>query len=207
MDLIPVLRYLFYRGKCRYCNAKISQGYPFIELFNVVLYFILYLRFGITLSFGAYAILVSLLLTISAIDYDLQIIPDELIVFGFIIGFIYKATAMWNNNSPVGVLDSVGGLLIGGGFFLLIAVASNGGMGGGDIKLIVMLGFWVGLQGTLLLILLSFSIGGILSVLLIVSKMKGRKDAIPFGPFIAIAAFITICWRMEIVYWYFNKIM
>jgi leader peptidase (prepilin peptidase)/N-methyltransferase len=204
MDLLDILRYLFYRIKRRYCNAKISQRYHFIELFNGVLYLILYLRFGLTFTFGAYAILASVLLIISAIDYDIQMIPDEFIVFGFIIGFIYKVVVMWNYNTPVGVWDSLVGLLIGGGFFLLIAIISNGGMGGGDIKLMAMLGFWLGWQGTLLLILLSFVTGGIFSLLLIASKIKGSKDAISFGPLIAIAAFITICWRVEIIYWCFK---
>lgn len=204
MSFITGLRFLFYRVKC---NREILHKYLFIELFNGVIYFILYLRFSLTITFVAYSILASLLLTISVIDWNLQIIPDKLIVFGFVIGFIYKVVGMLHYNVSVSVLNSIEGLLIGGGFFLLISMLSNGGMGGGDIKLIAMLGFWLGWQGTLLIIILSFGLGGIIALLLIVLRLKVYKNVISFSPFISIAAFITICWRMDIICWYINKIV
>jgi leader peptidase (prepilin peptidase)/N-methyltransferase len=98
-------------------------------------------------------------------------------------------------------------LLLGGGLFLLIAIASNGGMGGGDIKLIAVLGFILGLKKTVLNILLSFIIGALFSVVLLLLKKKGKKDPIPFGPFINIAFCITIFFGDCIINWYVLKFL
>ena len=201
-DLIPVLSYITYRGRCRYCSEKISARYPIIELFNSILFVLLYKQFGISLQFVAYAALTSILLAMSIIDYDYLIIPDGMQILILLIGLGYKVINTYISNTPFPYLDSLLGLLIGGGFFLLVAVVSNGGMGGGDIKLMGVLGFWLGLRTTLLMMLLSFIIGGVLSIILLVLKKKGRKESIPFGPFIAIATVVTICWQSEILTWY-----
>ncbi|QUH26668.1 prepilin peptidase [Serpentinicella alkaliphila] len=202
LDLVPVLSYIVYGGKCKYCKDNISIRYPFIELFNCFVFVLLYLRFGLSIKFIAYAILSSTLLAMSVIDFDYQIIPDGIVVFILLLGLAYKLASMVLYRVPYPLIDSIVGFLIGGGFFLLIAILSNGGMGGGDIKLMGALGFWLGWKLTLLMMLLSFLIGGVLSILLITFKKKGRKEAIPFGPFIAIATFITICWHQEILVWY-----
>ncbi|SDK52104.1 prepilin peptidase [Natronincola ferrireducens] len=204
-DLIPVLSYMVCRGKCCYCREEISPRYPFIELFNSVLYVLLYIQFGLSLQFMAYGALASILLAISMIDYYHQIIPDGMVILIFLIGLVYKAVHMLLYDTSFPLLNSIGGLLMGGGFFLLIAIISNGGMGGGDIKLMGVLGFWLGWKTTLLMMLLSFLIGGGLSVLLLAFKKKSRKEAVPFGPFIALAAFITICWQREILTWYIER--
>jgi len=96
------------------------------------------------------------------------------------------------------------GFLLGGGLFLLIAVVSNGGMGGGDIKLMAVLGLWFGWQHLLLLMMLSFVSGALISVALLAFKIKGRKEAIPFGPFIALAAYLTSIFGNELITWYLN---
>lgn len=204
-DLIPVLSYIAYKGKCCYCGEEISSRYPFIELFNCMLYVLLFIQFGLSLQFLAYGALVSILLAMSLIDYDHQIIPDGMVIVIFLLGVAYKVAHMLIDKTSFPLLNSIWGLLIGGGFFLLIAIASKGGMGGGDIKLMGVLGFWLGWRTTLLMMLLSFLIGGVLSILLLFFKIKGRKEAIPFGPFIAIATFITICWQQEILTWYVER--
>ncbi|SES71383.1 type 4 prepilin peptidase 1 . Aspartic peptidase. MEROPS family A24A [Natronincola peptidivorans] len=202
VDLIPVVSYMTSRGNCRYCNAHISLRYPLVELINAGLYLILYLQFGLSLQFFAHGVLVSILLAITFIDYDHQIIPDGMIILIIVAGLFYKIAYMVLYRGSFPLLSSIGGLLLGGVFFLVVAILSNGGMGGGDIKLMGALGLWLGWQSTLLMMLLSFFIGGVLSVMLLLLKRKGRKEAIPFGPFIAIATFITICWSQEIVTWY-----
>ena len=94
--------------------------------------------------------------------------------------------------------------LVGGTILLIIAILTKGGMGGGDIKFMAALGVWLGLKLTLLTLFLSFVIGGIGSLLLLAFKIKGRKDFIPFGPFIAVAAFISMLYGNEIIAWYLN---
>ncbi|QXM05995.1 prepilin peptidase [Crassaminicella indica] len=204
LDLIPVFSFLFNKGKCRYCGENISLQYPIIELFNGLIYLLLYLKYDLTILFVKYTILASLLIVISVIDYKLQIIPDECNLFGFIIS---GAFIIFNDFSTIALINAILGLLVGGGIFLIIAIATNGAMGGGDIKLMGVLGFALGWKYILLITFLSFIIGAILSIFLLLLKLKHRKDTIPFGPFIAIAAFITILYGNDIINWYIFKII
>ncbi|QZY56981.1 prepilin peptidase [Crassaminicella profunda] len=200
MDLIPVFSFLVYRGKCRYCDVKISMQYPIIELMHAMIYLFLYYRYGYSLEFMEYALLSSLIIVISFIDIDHQIIPDGLIWLGFVFAFIFNIHSFFVNFTNL--YNSVLGLLIGGGFFLLIALITNGGMGGGDIKLMGMLGFWLRWKWILLIMFLSFVIGAFISVCLIITKQKGRKDMIPFGPFIGFATLMTVYYGNDIIYYY-----
>ena len=203
VDLFPVLSYVFLRGKCRYCGSKISIRYPLVELLNALLILILYLKFGLTIVFLKYAILTSLLIVVSFIDYDHTIIPDELVIFGMITGFILQIVYHFRSNFIHGLF----GLFIGGGLFLLIALLTNGAMGGGDIKLMGMLGFYLGWKSIILITLLSFVVGAVVSLFLMALKLKGRKDYIPFGPFIGIASYIVMLYGTEIMNWYFTRII
>lgn len=206
-DLIPLLTFLAYKGRCRYCGEGISLRYPSIEFMNGLLYYFLYHQLGFTLDLAAYGLLASLLICISLIDFDHQIIPDGLVLFGFIIGVLHKIINSLFHQASFGFSDSIGGLLLGGGIFLIIAIVSNGGMGGGDIKLMAMLGFWFGIKEILLVMLLSFIIGAVVSVFLLLCRKKGGKDAIPFGPFIAGSAFIALAYGDGIINWYIQWIL
>ncbi|HYE11625.1 MAG TPA: prepilin peptidase [Patescibacteria group bacterium] len=202
VDLIPVLSFVAYRGKCKYCKAKISLQYPIIELSNGLITFFLYQKFGLTVEMGMYAILSSILVVITMIDFFTQEIPDELNLFALIIGIIFLGIMLRFSN----VVNSSLGLLIGGGLFLLIAVVSGGAMGGGDIKLMGVLGLWFGWKLILILSIISFIIGAIASLLLMALKIKGMKDYIPFGPFISISAMIIIFFGSDLLSWYLSFI-
>ena len=206
-DLIPVLSYLFYKGKCRYCKAPISVQYPFIELLTGIVYLLLFIKFDFSIDFIFFSILCSLLIIISGIDYEHQIIPDGIVLSILVIAIIYKLITHFYLRLPVYWLDSIAGLLIGGGFLLLVALVSNGGMGGGDVKLMGVLGFWLGWRLTITAMLLSFMLGAIISVPLLIFKIRGKKDAIPFGPFIASAALIIILRGDELLCWYLENIL
>ena len=206
-DLIPVLSYLFYKGKCRYCKAPISIQYPFIELLTGIVYLLLFIKFDFSIDFIFFTILCSLLIVISGIDYEHQIIPDGIVLSILIIAIIYKLIVHFYLRLPAYWLDSIAGLLIGGGFLLLVALVSNGGMGGGDVKLMGVLGFWLGWRLTITAMLVSFILGAILSVSLLLFKIKDRKDAIPFGPFIASAVLIIILRGNELLCWYLENIL
>ncbi|QDR80323.1 Type 4 prepilin-like proteins leader peptide-processing enzyme [Sporomusa termitida] len=139
------------------------------------------------------------LLVISIIDYDYQLILDKILIWFAIAGVIFNTLI---NNTIV--LDILWGSVAGGAILFLIALLTKGGMGGGDIKFMAALGLWLGLKLTLLTLFLSFVIGGIGSLLLLALKIKGRKDFIPFGPFIAVAAFISMLYGHEIITWYLS---
>ena len=205
LDLIPVLSYALSGGKCRYCGEKISSRYPFFEISTAFIFLLLYFIFGLSYDFFFYSFLASLLIIITGIDYDHQIIHDGIVLVGTGTRLIYILYGKFFLNIPINLLYNLGGLLIGGGFFLLIAVVSKGGMGGGDIKLMGMLGLWLGIQGILMTMFFSFIIGAVISILLLAAKHKNRKEAIPFGPFIAIAALITICFQNNLWVWYLQR--
>lgn len=207
LDLIPLISYGLYRGKCRYCRGRISIRYPFFELLTAIVFLLLYSVFGLTSTFFFFGFLASLLIVITGIDYDHQIIPDGIVLLGTFAGFAYITYNHFVLKAPFSLFSHLGGLLIGGGVFLLIAVVSNGGMGGGDIKLIGMLGLWLGIRGILMTMFFSFILGAVLSVFLLAAKVKSRKEAIPFGPFIAIAALITICFQDDLWIWYLQRFM
>lgn len=206
-DLVPIFSYLFLKGKCRYCRGVISPQYPIIELLNGIIYLLLFLYFGLTANFIFYSFILSILIIISFIDYSYQIIPDGLVLLILVSTIIYKAFIYIVYKTPLSFLDSISGFIGAGLLFFIIALVSNGGMGGGDIKLSAALGFTLGLKKTLLNILLSFIIGAVFSIVLLLSGKKGRKDAIPFGPFINISFLITILYGEGIINWYITRFL
>lgn len=201
IDLIPVLSYFLARGKCRYCSQSISIQYPLIETINATLYLILYLNFGLSIFFFKYAIMTSLLLAISTVDLKTMEIPDEFIIFGFINGIIFLFL-----DKGLAWQSAVIGMVIGFLIFLLLAFIP-GAMGGGDIKLMAMLGFFMGWKSVLLITMLAFIVGAVASVPLLLARRKAMKSPIPFGPFIAVAFFIAANWGNRLISWYIDKIL
>lgn len=204
-DLIPMFSFLFQKGKCRYCGEPISPQYLIVELLNGVLYTTIFHFYGLTINFVFYSLLISVLMIISFIDYYHQIIPDCLSAVIIILTILYKLLLFILYKIPFNSITSMLALLLSGGLFLLIAIVSKGGIGGGDIKLISVLGFVLGIKKILLNMLLSFIIGGIFSIFALLLKKKGKKDTIPFGPFINIAAVITLFFGDSIINWYLDK--
>lgn len=204
-DLIPILSYILQGGKCKYCREPISIQYPMVELLNGILYLILYYKFSATINFAFYAIIFSVLIIISFIDLHHQIILDCLNIIIFITSIIYKILRFRLYNISPNIVNSLLGLIISAGIFLLISIVYKGGLGGGDIKLIGVLGFILGIKMILLNIFLSFILGAIISIFLLLFKIKGKKDPIPFGPFICIAFMITIIFGENIIVWYVSK--
>lgn len=201
-DLIPLLSYIIQRGKCRYCGHRISLQYPIVEFLNGLLYLVLYNRYGLNIHFVFYAIIFSILIVISFIDLYYQIIPDSLNILILIIGIIYEVLNLKLYNISLKPINNLLGLLIPSIFFILITIVSKGGMGGGDAKLIGTLGFILGIKKVLLNMFLAFILGAIISIFLLIFKIKERKDPIPFGPFICVAFIITILWGQQLINWY-----
>lgn len=201
-DLIPVLSFLFLKGKCRCCGERISPKYPTVELLNGIIFVMLFSKFGFNLDFIFYTFLFSLFIIISFIDLDYQIIPNTMVLFILLVSMVYKILNLLLYSVPSNLVNSLIGLSLSGLIFLTILIVSKGGMGGGDVKLIGTLGFILGVPRIFLNIFLSFLTGGIISIFLLVFKIKERKDPIPFGPFIILGFIITLFWGDKIVNWY-----
>ncbi|MBI4651035.1 prepilin peptidase [Candidatus Desantisbacteria bacterium] len=204
-DNIPVISYFILHGKCRACGTKISPQYPLVEILTGVLFLSLYYYNSLSLDFVLNSILISGLIISAFIDIDYKIIPDSitlpLIIFFITISF---GRYLISNNLNF-VIDSFLGMLLGGGFLFLIAIIWRGGMGGGDIKLAALIGSAIGWKMVILVLFLSFIIGAVSGIILILSGKKTRKDVIPFGPFLCLGAFISIFWGKIIIYWYCQK--
>jgi leader peptidase (prepilin peptidase)/N-methyltransferase len=207
LDLFPLFSWLFLRGRCRTCNSSISFQYPLVEFVTGLLYLLLFLKFGFSGSFISYLILASILIITTGIDIEHQIIPNGLVLIGVIAGISLILTG-----ASVNWLDGLIGFFVGGGIFLLVALLSvwilkKEGMGGGDVKLMGMIGLFMGWKLTALSILLSIYAGGLIGGVLLLLKIKKRGDAIPYGPFIAVGTLISIFYGNELISWYINTFL
>ncbi|HPR50989.1 MAG TPA: prepilin peptidase [Deltaproteobacteria bacterium] len=202
-DNIPLVSYILLGGRCRSCSAKISLRYPVVESLSALLALSMLYRFGLTVSFGIYYLWACVLLVITFIDIDYQIIPDRLSLGGIILGL---GLVYW---LPLTYKDAIIGLVLGSG--LLIAViygyyflTKKQGMGGGDVKLLGMIGVFTGWQGVLFTIFMGSLIGTLFGLPWALMQKKTMKAAIPFGPFLALGALIFVLWGTQLTDWYFG---
>jgi leader peptidase (prepilin peptidase) / N-methyltransferase len=197
-DNVPLFSYLLLRGQCRNCREHISLRYPCVELASGALYVLLWYKYEFNiLLFMVYALLTSALLVIALIDLDHKIIPNTITLPSMVIGLALSFWAL-----PIDPLASLIGLLAGGLFFYLVALVSKGGMGGGDIKLIAMIGAFLGWQGAFFTILMGALLGSVMGVGLMLLGKKGRKDKVPFGPFLSFGAILFTLVGQELIRWY-----
>ncbi len=212
-DLIPVLSYILRRGRCRSCGAPFSARYAVVELATGALFAWCFFVFGLGPSLIKALVLTSFLVVITLIDFDHQLIYDKVLVWlagaGVAINLSFAYAPLWGSavTLPVGLLDMLLGAFVGGGLLLAIAVATRGGMGGGDVKFAAALGLWFGWQHTLLALFLSFLAGGLGGGVLLLLRIRKRKDLIPFGPFIAAGAFVALLYGPDIVAWYAGRFL
>lgn len=216
-DNIPLVSFIFLKGKCRTCGGRISLRYPFVELLNGLFYWAISREFGMGWHLPFFFALASALIVITFIDLDFQIIPDVITIPGVVLGLAGASFIlpdpfdMFNEANPllhaaaiVGFKNSIAGLLLGGGLFYLIALASRGGMGGGDIKMMAMVGAFMGWKAVLLTTFVGSLSGSLVGIFLMISRGKGRKTKVPFGPFLALGAILSLFFGGEIVNWYFG---
>jgi len=183
IDNIPLLSYIFLRGRCRYCKGKISLQYPIVELVTGIIFLLSYKRFGLSLDFISFVSVSSLLLIALFIDLRYMLLPDVVIIPCIVLSVIY------------GILHGFPYNFITAGIFALIfyllRVLFKGGLGTGDIELIVIFSLMLGFYSTLLVIIFSSLIGTIYGLYLIKKGRAGMKTKIPFGPFL-ISSFILV---------------
>ena len=201
-DNIPLVSYLLLRGKCRGCGTHISLQYPAVELLNALLTLAIVSRFGLTLAGAVLVLFCSSLIIITFIDLEHQIIPDEISISGIVIGFIlsfFLKGHSWQNASL--------GILLGGGSLLLVAwsyfrLTGKEGMGGGDIKLLAMMGAFLGWKAVPFILFASSLIGSVIGITLMVIQKKNTKLAIPFGPYLALGAVLYVFYGKLLIRWY-----
>lgn len=198
-DLIPLLSFLFLKGKCRYCGEKISMRYPLVELVTGVVFVSIFYYMSLGPYFWKYILLFSLLIIISTIDIKSNLIPNRFVLILFIW------VLMWQLFFPkISPSSAVLGFLVGGLSFFLIAVLSRGGMGGGDVKLMAVLGLSSGWPYILIFFFLAFVLGAFAGVGFLVSKKKSRKDSMSFGPFLGLSFYLVTLWGQDIWHWYIS---
>lgn len=207
IDLVPLFSYIFLLGRCRYCKGYISIRYPVVEAITILSGILLYHKYGITWQFVSYFSFIGILIIISFIDIQHQIIPNQLVIICLILGVLLSLT-----NITIHYRDAILGLIVGSGSLLLISmtvllIIGKEGMGGGDVKLLGVIGLFLGWKLTLLTLLLSIYLGGIFSILLLLLKIKRRGEYIPFGPFISLAGVISLLWGNDIIQWYVTSFL
>jgi leader peptidase (prepilin peptidase)/N-methyltransferase len=205
-DNLPVISYMVLRGRCRACGAGFSPRYPLVELLTGLCALAVWMQFGAHPQTLIYFLFIAALLVITFIDIDHRIIPDIISLPGIPIGFILCALQLM---PPLRWHDSLLGILCGGGSLFVIAwsyqlITGKEGMGGGDIKLLAMLGAFIGWKGVLFTIMASSFIGTIVGLAVMLRTRQGMKLAVPFGPFLAMGAVLYLFFGPQLISWYLN---
>ena len=193
-DNIPIVSFFILKGKCRDCGGKISWRYPLVELIAGLFALLLFLKFGPGLKFAAAFVFTAALIVITFIDLDHQIIPDIVTLPGipiFLLAGIFIMKIPWH--------EALIGVLIGGGMlfavaFIYEAITKREGMGGGDIKLLAMIGGFFGWKSLIFILLVSSLAGALVGIAAMIIKKQNMKYAVPFGPFLAAAAVAYFFW-------------
>lgn len=197
-DNIPIISYLFLRGRCRACGKPISLQYPLVELAMAILAAVLAIRLNFSFAFVLYFIFFAALLVIIFIDFHHQIIPDSISLPGILIGFFgsfFNDQVTWQQSGL--------GILLGGGILYAVAygyylLTRREGMGGGDIKLLAMIGAFLGWQSLLFVIFSSSVAGSVVGIAAMIKQKKGGQTRIPYGPFLALGAMVYLIFDRQI---------
>ncbi len=200
-DNIPLLSFVLLRRKCRYCDCKISWQYPLVELTMGLLSLALFHKFHFPSPFVGFFLFSAALIVIIAIDFRHQLIPDIITLPGILLGFslsFFNPAISWS--------DSGLGILFGGGILFLITygyylITKRVGMGGGDIKLLAMIGAFLGYQSLPFIIFSSSLLGSLGGIIAMLQQKKGGQTVIPFGPFLAAGAFIYLFFEPQIQFY------
>jgi len=203
-DNIPLISYVLLRGKCRQCHGSISLQYPLVEGITALSSLLLIMKFGLSVTYLIYFAFVAALIVITVIDLYHQIIPDVISLSGIGVGLLASLTV-----SQINFMNSLLGILCGGGSLFLVATLyqwlfKREGMGGGDVKLLAMIGAFLGWKAVIVTILLGSLVGSVTGIILMVLKGKGFKYAIPFGPFLSFGAVVALFYGESLINWYLH---
>ena len=201
---IPVISYLFLRGRCGQCRAPISLRYPLIEFFTALVSVCTVIHFGATTQ-ALFALLFSWsLIALTMIDIDHQLLPDSITLPLLWLGLLLTPAAIFTDSHSAIIGAAAGYLILWLVYQLFKLVTGKEGMGYGDFKLLAVLGGWMGWQILPLVLLLSSLVGAVIGTLILTLSKQGRATPIPFGPYLAAAGWIALLWGRELNQLYLN---
>jgi leader peptidase (prepilin peptidase)/N-methyltransferase len=200
-DNIPVLSYAMLGGRCRQCKAGISIRYPIVEVVTMAIFVAHYLVFGADIILVPRLLFATALIVLFAIDLEHHLLPNVITLPGIVIGLAFSVML------PPGIVDSLIGVLAGGGVLWLVGEAyyrysGQEGMGGGDVKMLAMIGAFLGWKLMVLTLVLSSVLGSVVGVLVIALRRGGMKHALPYGTFLSLAALAASLFGQRILDWY-----
>lgn len=210
-DNIPVVSFLALKGRCRRCGSRISRQYAVVEILTAFIFVFFYAWFGLSVKGAVYLVFTLAILVESAIDWRHKIIPDVITLPGIAAGLVLSAlfpslqgeTVFWK-----GLLQSFLGLIVGGGFLYLLGtvaewVLKKEAMGGGDVKLLAMIGALLGVQAVFWTIFVSSLVGSLVGI---IQRLRGGEERIPYGPYLGLGAVLYIFIGEVCVAWYWNAL-
>ena len=203
-DNIPVISYLILKGKCRKCGAKIPFSYPLVEFVTPLAFLLLYFYFSLSLYFFAACLFTSALIVLFVIDILHQLLPDEITLPSIVLALIYSGF-----RKDLSLTDALIGAVAGAGFLLFIYGAyyllrKKEGLGMGDVTMMLMIGAFLGWRLTFLTLILASFCGAIVGVILIFFRRKDLQFALPFGSFLAPAAYFALLWGEKVIQAYLS---
>lgn len=205
-DLIPVFSYLWLRGRCRYCRAPIPRRLLWVEVGSGALFAFIYWHYGLSIQLAITAFYCCLFIVLLVIDLEHKLILNKIVYPAAVVALIISVLPL------PGIIDVslpwpkfVNGIIGGGiglGLFLLVVLISKGGMGWGDVKMAALIGLVTGFPLVFVALLLAVVGGGLVAGIFLLLKIKRRKEAIPFAPFLSLATIVTLLWGNNILNWY-----
>ena len=203
-DNIPVLSYLLLLGKCRHCGTRIPFSYVLVEVLTPAAFVVLYLHYSLTFFFFASGLFTSALIVLCFIDYRHKILPDKITFPGIVLGLIYS---FFRRDLPI--LQALLGSAVGAGFLLVIyggyyLVRKKEGLGLGDVTMMIMVGAYLGWVKTLLTLILASFVGAFVGIAIIAVKKKDLQYMLPYGTFLAPAAYVALVWGDRILIAYLS---
>jgi leader peptidase (prepilin peptidase)/N-methyltransferase len=201
IDNVPVLSYAMLGGRCRGCRSQISIRYPVVELATMLIFVAHYFVFGLDIMLVPRLLFACILIVLFAIDLEHHLLPNVITLPGIVIGLAFSTML------PPGLVDALIGVVAGGGSLWLIGEAyyrysGQEGMGGGDVKMLAMIGAFLGWQSVILTLVLSSFAGALIGVLVIAVRRGGMKYALPYGTFLSLAALTASLFGAPIISWY-----
>jgi len=204
---IPIISWLFLRGKCSQCKTSISIRYPLVEAATAGLSLVVAMHYGVTLNTLFILLLTWGLICLTLIDYDHMLLPDQITLPLLWLGLLININGLIVPLESAVIGAVVGYMSLFSIFWGFKLITGRDGMGHGDFKLVALFGAWLGWQLLPLLILMASVVGAIIGIILIVLKKQKREQAIPFGPYLAIAGWITLLWGEPVWSWYLSTLL
>lgn len=207
LENIPVLSYLFLKGKCSQCKTSISLRYPAIEIVCSLLSCLVVMTFGITWIALALLVFTWSLIVLTMIDFDHQLLPDDITLPLLWLGLIVNSFGLLTSIENALWGAAIGYMTLWCVFWLFKLVTGKDGLGYGDFKLLAVLGAWMGWQALPVIIILSSMVGAVIGLSLMMFKGRDKNVPMPFGPFLAGAGFIYLFWGQQIVNFYLHNFL